>query len=182
MISSWSQEAYLKAYWFAAWRHRGQTMVGGDISYLLHLSFVAMEVTAALAVEPGFDGDLAVQCALLHDVIEDTPTTFAEVEREFDQRVANGVLALSKDKQLTKSLQLADSLQRIQRQPREIWLVKLADRITNLQAPPSTWSQTKIELYRDEAIQIHAALKDGSPLLSNRLLAKIEAYRVYCSR
>jgi hypothetical protein len=55
--------------------------------------------------------------------------------------VANGVMALSQD-QVTwahvikfkrKWLQLEDSVTRIKLQPMEVWMVKLADRITNLQ-------------------------------------------------
>lgn len=37
----------------------------------MHVRFVSMEVVAGLAQEPERDGDLAVQCALLDDVIED---------------------------------------------------------------------------------------------------------------
>jgi (p)ppGpp synthase/HD superfamily hydrolase len=40
------------------------------------------------------NADLAIQCALLHDVIEDTPTTCQEVEQQFGAAVAKGVLAL----------------------------------------------------------------------------------------
>ena len=37
---------------------------------------VSMEVMAALDEEPKADGDLAVQCALLHDTLEDTDITY----------------------------------------------------------------------------------------------------------
>jgi hypothetical protein len=42
---------------------------------------------------PGSDADLAVSCALLHDTIEDTGTTHAEIADRFDPVVADGVLA-----------------------------------------------------------------------------------------
>ena len=71
-IPIWSQEKYIHAYHFAAKAHRGQLYPGTGLPYLMHLSFVSMEIIAALAVEEVKHPNLAVQCALLHDVIEDT--------------------------------------------------------------------------------------------------------------
>lgn len=179
MQTNWSQDSYIKAYRFAAQAHRGQMVPGTDLPYIMHLSFVCMEVIAALNLEIGHDENLAVQCALLHDVIEDTNVTYEQVKADFGKAVANGILALSKGKALPKHLQLGDSLRRIQQQPQAVWMVKLADRITNLQPPPSHWTKDKIVSYREQAIQIHQALKDASPSLASRLLTKIEDYRAY---
>jgi guanosine-3',5'-bis(diphosphate) 3'-pyrophosphohydrolase len=175
--SAWTQEAYIKAFRFSAKAHSGQIVPGTGFPYLAHLSMVAMEVMAALAVERGLDGDLAVQCALLHDVIEDTQTSFGEVEQEFGSRVAQGVLALSKNESLEKPVQLSDSLNRIALQAREVWIVKLADRITNLQPPPSHWTKEKIAIYRQEAIEILERLGGASGLLADRLMRKIRDYK-----
>ncbi|CDH47679.1 HD domain-containing protein [Candidatus Contendibacter odensensis] len=175
----WSQNQYIKAYQFAALAHRGQFVPGTDIAYIMHLSFVSMEVIAALRTEQGHDEDLAVQCALLHDVIEDTETTYQQISAEFGMTVAEGVLSLSKNKTLNKSLQMADSLQRIKQQPHEIGMVKLADRVTNLQRPPSAWTKEKMARYQAEALEIYNALYEASPSLSLRLHKKIVAYNVY---
>jgi (p)ppGpp synthase/HD superfamily hydrolase len=179
MKLNWSQEIYTKAYRFAAEAHQRQLFPGTELPYIMHVSFVCMEVTAALAHEPEQDGNLAVQCALLHDVIEDTGVSFEEVRDGFGTAVAQGVLALSKDSSLPKAQQMADSLRRIQQQPHAIWLVKLADRITNLAEPPHYWTREKKERYQEEARQIHAALHEASPYLSVRLLEKIKAYEAY---
>jgi (p)ppGpp synthase/HD superfamily hydrolase len=179
MIKSWSQDNYIKAYKFAALAHRGQTLPGTDLPYLVHLSFVSMEIIAALRISQGHDEDLAVQSALLHDVIEDTDVTYEELSKEFGSRVADAVLALSKDKTLTKSLQMQDSLQRIKQQPVEVQMVKLADRISNLHKPPAHWTTEKIAEYRKEAIEIHDALKDANDFLAARLFRKIKEYGVY---
>jgi (p)ppGpp synthase/HD superfamily hydrolase len=178
MPSNWSQELYIKAYRFAAQAHQGQIYPGTGLPYIMHLSFASMEILGALSVESGHDGDLAVQCALLHDSIEDTAATYADLASIFGIKVADGVQALSKDPALEKSQQLTDSLQRIRAQPTEIWMVKLADRISNLQPPPPHWTQAKIIRYRDEAIEIHTALKDASPFMALRLAEKIENYPV----
>ena len=188
MARNWSQEIYISAYRFAAeahWNSKKQQLVPGtDIPYLMHFTLVAMEVMAALEKESNLDGDLAVQCSLLHDTIEDTYITYKQLVERFGIAVADGVDALTKNKfvganlpkQLKKELQMADSLDRIRQQPREIWIVKMADRITNLQPPPTNWKPEKIKRYREEAIIIHDRLKAGSEYLASRLLKKINDY------
>ncbi len=74
---------------------------------------------------------------------------------------------------------MSDSLRRILEQPPKIWMVKLADRITNLQPQPLHWTQDKIIRYREEAIVIYEALKDASPFLASRLAGKIESYKTF---
>jgi (p)ppGpp synthase/HD superfamily hydrolase len=175
-MKAWTQDGYLKALRFAAEAHGAQTVPGTTLPYLMHVTSVTMEVTAALLAESAHDQELAVQCALLHDVVEDTDRTADQVRAVFGAAVASGVLALSKDKTLPKDQQLRNSLQRIQGQPPEIWMVKLADRITNLQPPPAHWSREKIAAYREEAVLIHGCLGKASPFLAARLERKIEAY------
>jgi (p)ppGpp synthase/HD superfamily hydrolase len=138
-----------------------------------------MEVIAAFRAEPDHDQELAVQCALLHDVIEDTGVPYTSLVGDFGIAVAEGVMALTKNETLDKSLQMADSLKRIRQQPEEVWMVKLADRITNLQPPPSYWTKDKIAAYHAEAIAILNALGDASSALSTRLGDKIDAYKLY---
>lgn len=175
----WSPDRYAHAARFAAIAHLGQKVPGGELPYLLHVVAVAAEVMAAVAIESVADPDLAVTCALLHDTIEDTGMTESGVAAEFGDAVAAGVLALSKDPALSKAQAMADSLRRIQLQPREVWLVKLADRIVNLERPPHYWQPAKIAAYRVEAIAIADALGDASPYLHARLRAKIADYQQY---
>jgi (p)ppGpp synthase/HD superfamily hydrolase len=188
MPSDWSQDLYIQAYRFAAQAHweKHQRVPGTRIPYLMHFSLVAMEIVAALAVESGLDGDLSVQCALLHDTLEDTDTIYEVLVNHFGAKVADGVAALTKDESIgadakdpwqRKDMQMADSLKRIKKQPREIWMVKLADRITNLQPPPHNWTQDKVRRYKQEAIEIHEWLREGSPFLADRLKGKIDVYR-----
>lgn len=177
--TNWQQESYIKAYKFAAHAHQGQNIPGSEIPYIMHLSFVSMEVIAALNVEKNHDANLALQCAILHDTIEDTDITFEQIKVEFGEAVAKGVLALTKDNTIIKHLQMEDSLNRIKQEPQEIWMVKLADRISNLQAPPHYWTSDKIVRYREQGMQIYEALKDASPFLASRLASKIEDYKAF---
>jgi (p)ppGpp synthase/HD superfamily hydrolase len=137
----YSADRYVRALHFAADRHRDQRLPGHDLPYLVHLVSVAAEVIAVLPAAGLRDPDLAVTCALLHDVVEDTETRLDEVAARFGPAVAAGVAALTKDPTLPKAEQMADSLRRIRAQPAEIAAVKLADRTTNLAPPPAHWSQ-----------------------------------------
>jgi hypothetical protein len=58
-------------------------------------------------------------------------------------------------------------------------MVKLADRITNLQPPPPNWTKKEIMAYWKGAKEIHATLKSASPFLERRLAQKIESYQQY---
>ncbi len=176
--SIWSQDLYTETLRFAGEAHIGQKVPGTEISYVVHISTVCMEVIAALRQEPGHDENLAVQCALLHDTIEDTAVTHAQIAERFGTAVAEGVLALTKDPTLPKTDQMADSLNRIRQQPHEIWMVKLGDRICNLQPAPHYWTADKKVRYREEAGIILSALGEASPYLAARLQAKIDTYNV----
>lgn len=180
----WSQELYLAAWNFAAEAHAGQTVPGSQRAYINHVGSVAMEVAAALAQRDDVDDpDLAIQCALLHDVVEDTPVTEDEVRARFGAAVAAGVAALSKDDALaSKSEMMTDSLHRIKQQPHEVWMVKLADRITNLQEPPAHWSADKIARYHAEAELICTELEAACPILGARLRDKLARYTRYLGR
>jgi guanosine-3',5'-bis(diphosphate) 3'-pyrophosphohydrolase len=77
--------------------HNNRTLPASQIPYVVHLSNVAMEILFAAQHTPGFNTALALQVALLHDVIEDTATTLLELEQQFGTEVAAGVLALTKN-------------------------------------------------------------------------------------
>ena len=64
-------------------------------------------------------------------------------------------------------------------QPKEIWMVKLADRITNLQPPPGHWDNDKKKKYLEQAGLIHDELKGASEYLSTRVKEKIQKYQTY---
>lgn len=75
---------FLRAFVFAAEKHKGQTRKASSIPYLAHLMGVA-----SLVLEAGGNEDLAI-AALLHDVVEDCggAPMLKEVRRRFGGRVA----------------------------------------------------------------------------------------------
>lgn len=166
-------DVFIHALGLAKQAHGSQTILGSDIPYVAHpmavLDTLKPCITAANVA-------LIVPVALLHDTIEDTPVTHAELVREFGQAVADGVLALTKNPDLPKAQRMPDSIKRIQAQPRPIWMVKLADRIVNLQPPPHFWGESKIDAYREEAKFILAELGSADEYLARILRKKISEY------
>lgn len=184
MPNLWSPDVFIKAWEYAAIAHHGQTystpVEGLRMDYLTHVGAVAMELMHGLVADrQGLAFDYALQCALLHDVLEDTPRTYAELAGEFGVKIADGVAALSKNPNLPRTEQMLDSLKRIQQQPKEVWAVKLADRINNLSTPPAHWSKERKLAYRAEAQVIYDHLHPAHTLLATRLQQKIADYAQY---
>ncbi|MGN6645808.1 MAG: HD domain-containing protein [Cytophaga sp.] len=172
------QTIYQETIKFAAAKHHGQTVPGTNLPYIVHVSNVAMEVMMAAEHSAGFNLGFAIQVALLHDTLEDTSTTVDELTGLFGQNIAAAVSALTKNKALPQSEKMQDSLNRIKLLPKEVWAVKLADRITNLQKPPSHWSPAQINTYRNEALILLDELTGGNDYLEARLGKKIMSYDI----
>ncbi|WP_238354371.1 hypothetical protein [Fulvivirga marina] len=113
---------------------------------MLHISNVAMEIQMAYHADSNFDIDFAVQVALLHDTLS------------------------------TKKEKMMDSLNRINELDKEVGMVKLADRITNLQPPPGHWGEDKVSNYLNEARMLDKMLEDKNEYLNARLKSKILEY------
>jgi len=180
----WSAELYQKAIKFAGEAHQEQKIPGSNLPYVVHISNVTMEVMRAIASASdgkGIDVDVAIVCALLHDTLEDTQVTFQEIEEEFGNQVAQIVQSLTKRADLPKPEAMADSLNRILQQPKEAAIVKLADRITNLQEPPAHWDLAKRKKYQEEAKSILEKLGNANAILAERLRLKIMEYANYIS-
>lgn len=176
----WSADHFASTLDFATKAHGEQKVPGTGQPYVVHVVKVAAEVLRAWAETRDFDVELAVTCALLHDCVEDAGVTHRQLVERFGVAVADGVLALTKDEQVEKSQRMADSLRRLQGQPKAVQLVKLADRITNLEEPPSHWSKEKRLAYREEAKLIHEALASSHAGLAGRLEARRQAYLRFC--
>jgi len=175
-----TQEIYQKAIKFAGEKHKSQKVPGTNSNYLMHVSNVAMEIIMAYNASNDFDVDYAVQMALLHDTLEDTETEFSELKEVFGEKVALGVLALTKnDNFSTKNEEMIDSLNRVNALEKEVGMVKLADRITNLQEPPNYWSKDETLNYLNEAKLIDKMLDNKNVYLNSRLRSKINVYKKY---
>lgn len=176
-----TQSLYQRAIRFDAEKHleNNQKVPGTNMPDVVHLSNVAIEIMIASFNTVNFDMNFAVQLALLHDVLEDTSTKFEEVEKVFGKDIAIGVLALTKNEELPKEEKMQDALKRIKLMTKEVWAVKLADRITNLQVPPNDWDNSKKVKYLQEAKLILSELGEGNKFLAVRLQNMIEEYKNY---
>ncbi|GAC1653833.1 MAG: bifunctional (p)ppGpp synthetase/guanosine-3',5'-bis(diphosphate) 3'-pyrophosphohydrolase [Gemmatimonadaceae bacterium] len=122
----------VRAYRFSAAAHAGQKRRSGE-DYVLHCVEVA-KVLAALHLDT-----VTVACGLIHDVVEDTPITVADVEREFGREMAAIVDGLTKiaslplggstqDRQVENYRKLLLSIAKDAR----VIIIKLADRLHNM--------------------------------------------------
>ena len=113
---------------FAGEKHSDQKVPGTNSNYLLHISNVAMEILMAYTVNNDFDINFAIRVAIMHDTIEDTTADINELKREFGEKIARAVQALTKNETLsTKKKMITDSLDRINQLEKEVGMVKLAD-------------------------------------------------------
>lgn len=164
------QDFYNKALFYAAQAHNGQLYAG--LPYIVHVCMVADEVLAADKHEPLDNLTDAVQIALLHDVLEDTPVTEKEMLKHFKPTIVHGVDLLTKK----EGLPLPDYLLNIQEGGTDVSAIKMCDRIVNLQKPPAHWDAKKIEDYYDESILIFEILGENHEYASRRLDMKIDLY------
>jgi (p)ppGpp synthase/HD superfamily hydrolase len=138
----------LKAIAFAADKHRHQRRKDAEASpYINH----PIEVATVLAVEGQISDETILIAAALHDTVEDTQTTFAELEELFGPKVTALVREVTDDKSLgkmeRKSLQVEHAAQSSSRAKQ----LKIADKICNIRditvRPPSDWPRERRSEY-----------------------------------
>lgn len=173
------QSTFKKAFEYAAVKHQGQKLPGTKLPYLVHVTNVAIEVLVAGMNSKDFDLEFGVSVALLHDLMEDTEANYLEIKDLYGERIAEGVLALTKFSNLEKSEQIENSLDRIKMLEKEVWAVKLADRLINLQAPSLDWTAEKRKKYLHDSENILNELAPANDYLALRLKAAINEYISY---
>jgi|SRR5271166_3401108 len=139
-----------KALTFAAHKHRHQTRKGKKpIPYINYPIAVAN-----LLVNVGNVADTAtILAAILHDTVEDTPTTLRELEKEFGSIVSKLVAEVSDDKTLLSEQRKRLQIDHASTLSRRARLIKLADKTCNLRDvvgdPPKGWSLQRKREYFD---------------------------------
>ncbi|GAC1409156.1 MAG: bifunctional (p)ppGpp synthetase/guanosine-3',5'-bis(diphosphate) 3'-pyrophosphohydrolase [Novosphingobium sp.] len=155
-----ADEAMLnRAYVYTVQKHGSQKRASGD-PYFSH----PIEV-AGLMTELKLDQDTVVT-ALLHDTVEDTLATIAEIERLFGPDVArlvDGVTKLSKIETLTDTERAAENLRKFflaMSEDLRVLLVKLADRLHNMRTLHYIKSADKRRRIAKETMDIYAPLAE----------------------
>ena len=170
-----------KAMKFATAKHvpKGLKELEEDVPYRTHLADVARIIMLAALKTEKFDVRFAVQVALLHHTIEDKVATYKELEHNFGEDIAEAVFAITKNEAQKKEQPTKDSLSRIRKLKSEVWAVKLADMITNLQPPPLDWSKVQRINNHDEARLVLTELGSGDTYLAKWLEDKMKEYVKY---
>ncbi len=142
-----------RAYNFAARQHVGQRRKGAAAEpYINHLTEVAELVAAS-------GGDLAaVIAAVLHDTVEDTGATPAQIAALFGADVAGLVAEVTDDKSLPKQARKDLQIEHAARASPRAKLIKMADKISNLRSlansPPARWDEQRIIEYSRWAARV----------------------------
>jgi len=165
----------LKALAFAAHKHRDQRRKDAEASPYINHPIALMSV---LCVEAHVCHPIILSAAALHDTIEDTETTGAELEREFGSTIASIVSEMTDDKSLPRAARKRLQIEHAPHMSREGALVELADKICNLRDvaayPPAGWSLERQREYFEWA----KAVVDALPPVNAKLLELFEeAYR-----
>ncbi|GBM22863.1 Guanosine-3',5'-bis(diphosphate) 3'-pyrophosphohydrolase MESH1 [Araneus ventricosus] len=138
----------IKAANFAAVKHRQQKRLDPEETpYINH----PIGVANILVTEGKINNPIVIQAALLHDTVEDTDTTFEEIEKHFGIAVRNVVAEVTDDKTLPKLTRKELQIEHASTISYEAKLVKLADKLYNLRdltrVAPKGWTEERVQNY-----------------------------------
>ncbi len=129
--SNFNEKLLEKAYYFAKKKHEGQIRKSGE-PFFIHPTEVAF-----ILAQRKMDTE-TIAAGLLHDVLEDTDTTYEELKREFGEEIAflvEGVTKLHKYHFKSKEEHKAESFRKMllsMAKDIRVLIIKLADRLHNM--------------------------------------------------
>ena len=153
------EDALNRAYVYAMKQHGAQTRASGD-PYFSH----PLEV-AGILTDLKLD-DSTIITALLHDVVEDTDVSIEDIEQLFGKdigRLVDGVTKLGKLELQSEETRSAENFRKLLMAMSEdlrVLLVKLADRLHNMQTLHYIKSEDKRRRIARETMEIYAPLAE----------------------
>lgn len=176
-LSDEEVDRVLGAALFAAEKHKNQTRKdSASTPYIIHPIGVAHYI---LAVSGDYTPEILMG-ALLHDTVEDTNTSFSEINEEFGPEVEGYVREVTDDKTLSRDEQKALQVRNAHDKTPGAAKIKMADKLYNLADihlnPPPAWSSKRCDDYFRWAEQVIANLPDASPELKVEVEKLIKAY------
>jgi len=148
-----------RAYVFAMKAHGSQKRASGD-PYFSHPVEVAYKLT-------NYKLDTAsIVTALLHDTVEDTDVTLDDIETSFGKEIRNlvdGVTKLSRLEGKSENLNQAENFRKLliaMSEDLRVLLVKLADRLHNMETLGHIKNPEKRQRIARETVEIYAALAE----------------------
>lgn len=167
-VDTWSARLplLLHALAFAAAKHRDQRRKDLEASPYINHPIALVRIL----VEEGAVTDVDTLCAaLLHDTIEDTETTEAELRATFGDTISAIVCEVTDDKRLPKHVRKQAQVDGARSLSLAARRVKLADKIANLRdltvSAPVDWDQARIRAYFDWAKAVIDGLRGDNPAL-----------------
>lgn len=136
-----------KALQHAAVAHKGSFRKGTLIPYIVH------PVEAVMIAHELTDDEEVIAAAALHDVVEDTFYSKDDIERVFGERIAALVEAESENKredmlpEQTWRIRKEETLAHLERAPKDVKLICLADKLSNIRAIRSDYEKAKYKLW-----------------------------------
>ena len=173
---NWDMDRLLLAIEYAAKKHAGQVRKDTAKSpYIIH----PIGVTAMLWDIGNVRSVNVLTAGLLHDALEDTDATETEIEALFGPRVLYTVKEVTNDPTLKGDAIKQWQVDHAPTMSLDAQLVKLADRLYNVSdlttSPPPSWSQEKVESYRDWGRKLLAALRGANQPLEEALETRTQA-------
>ncbi|XP_058812281.1 guanosine-3',5'-bis(diphosphate) 3'-pyrophosphohydrolase MESH1 isoform X2 [Topomyia yanbarensis] len=161
---------YTKCINFAAVKHRNQRRLDSHKTpYINH----PIGVAHILTTEGSVTDFEVLQAALLHDTVEDTDTSFEEIEQNFGVTVRQLVQEVTDDKSLPKMERKRLQIEHATRTTPRARLIKLADKIYNLRdlqrCRPEGWTEERCREYFVWAKKVCDNLKGTNQALEDIL-------------
>jgi len=172
-----------KALAFATEKHKNHTREDEEkSSYIVH----PIAVKHILSEVGGVEDERVLAAALLHDTLEDTPTTQQELIENFGQRVYRLVEEVSDDKTLPKQIRKDLQIEHAPQLSEGAVLIKLGDKISNVtdiaNTPPTNWNRSRCLEYFDWAEQVISNCPKVNTALENHFTAVITKGREIISK
>ena len=148
---------------FAARKHRDQRRKDPEKSpYINHPIAVALLVAGVGGVVDA----VTILAAILHDTVEDTDTSFAELEASFGREVRDVVAEVTDDKSLLKDERKRLQVEHAPHASLRAKIVKLADKTCNVidvnNSPPPDWSVERRREFLDWSSAVVAGCRGAN--------------------
>ncbi|MFT4983063.1 MAG: guanosine-3',5'-bis(diphosphate) 3'-pyrophosphohydrolase [Flavobacterium sp.] len=156
-LSTEDKKLVRKAFDVSVEAHKEQRRKSGE-AYIFHPIAVAKIVASEIGL-----GATSIAAALLHDVVEDTPTTVKDIERIFNPKVAQLVEGLTKISLVQKDMNVSMQAENFRKMlltlndDVRVILIKIADRLHNMQTMESMENYKQIKI-ASETLYIYAPL------------------------
>lgn len=150
------------------------------IPYINH----PIAVATLIATVGGITDIAIIMAGILHDTVEDTDTSPAELEAHFGAVVRQIVEELTDDKALPKDVRKSLQIKHAPSASVGAKIVKLADKICNLidisDTPPPDWGAERIAAYLSWSEAVVAGCRGANPGLEQRFDLVLSRARSVC--